>query len=110
MSRPALGSTGPRFKCIREALSLGVKQLGSEVTTYYHLVRRLRMNGAVPPLVLYFHTVYEYGLIFIVLSFISAGLRGKFATFNVDVHIVYMNIQARLANIDYAVGNFSGRH
>jgi len=73
-------------------------------------VRRLRVSGAVPPFVLYFHIVYEYSLIFIVLSFISADLQGKFTTFNVGVHIVYRNIQARLASIDYAVGNFSGRH
>jgi hypothetical protein len=51
MSRPALGSTGPRFRYIRDALSLSVKQLVIEVTTYHHLVPRLRMNGALPPFI-----------------------------------------------------------
>jgi hypothetical protein len=109
MPRPAL-STGTRFKYIREGLSLGVLQLESEVTTYHHLVLRLRMSGVVPPLLLYFHIVYEDSLIFTVRRFISAGLRGKFATFNMDVHIDYMNNQARVVSIDYAVGSFSGRH
>jgi len=68
------------------------------------------MSGAVPPFLLYFHIVYDYSLIFIVGRFINAGLRGKFTTFDVDVHIGYLNIQARLASIDYAVGNFNGRH
>ena len=88
MSRPTLGSTGPRFKYIRDTLSLSVKQLGSEVTTYHHLMPRLRMSGAVPSFLLYFHIVYEDSLIFIVRRFISAGLHGKFTTFNMDVHIV----------------------
>ena len=109
MSRPALGSTGPHFKYIGEALSLGVKQPGREVTTYHHLVARLWMSGTVPPL-LYFHVICMDSLIFIERYFIRAGFRGKFITFNVDVLIVYMNSQARVASNDWAVGNSSGRH
>jgi hypothetical protein len=68
------------------------------------------MSGAVPPLLLYFHIFCEDSLIFIVRCSTRAGFRGKFTAFNVDVHIVYMNSQAMVASIDWAVGNFSGRH
>jgi hypothetical protein len=43
-SRTAVGSTFPG------ALTLQLKRLGVKLTTHFHLVPRLRMRGAVPPL------------------------------------------------------------
>jgi hypothetical protein len=46
-SRPALGSTPPTH-------SPRVKRPGRALTTYLHLLQRLRMRGAIPPLPQYF--------------------------------------------------------
>jgi hypothetical protein len=38
------------YPVVPEALSRGVKGQGRELTTHFHLVLRLRMRGAIPPL------------------------------------------------------------
>jgi len=48
-SRPALGPTQPPVKCVPDSPTPGVKQPGHEVD-HLHLVQRLRMRGATPPL------------------------------------------------------------
>jgi len=49
-SRPVLGPTQPPIQCLPETLSPGVKRPGRELTIYLRVVPRLRMRGAVPPL------------------------------------------------------------
>jgi hypothetical protein len=49
-SRKALGSTQPPIQWVRGALSPGVKRAGAKLTIYFHLVKWLRIRGAIPPL------------------------------------------------------------
>jgi len=51
--RPALGSTHPPIQWVSGALSPGVKWSGRE-TDHSHVVPRLMMRGAIPPLLQYF--------------------------------------------------------
>jgi hypothetical protein len=46
----ALGPTQPPILWISGALSPGIKLLGVKVTTHFHLVLRLRIFAAIPPL------------------------------------------------------------
>jgi hypothetical protein len=52
-SRPALRPTQPPIQWVSGTLSLGVKRPRCEGTTHLHLVPRLRMHGAIPPLAQY---------------------------------------------------------
>jgi hypothetical protein len=53
MSSPPLGPTQPPFQWVPGALSLGVSGRGVKLTTHFHLVPRLRVSGAIPPLLQY---------------------------------------------------------
>jgi hypothetical protein len=50
MSRLALGHTQPIVKWLLGALSVGVNWPVHEADTHLHIVLRLRMCGAIPPL------------------------------------------------------------
>jgi len=52
VSRPALGPTQPPSKWVPRALSQGQSGRGIKLTTHFHLVPRLRMRGAIPPLLI----------------------------------------------------------
>lgn len=48
-ARPSLGPTQPLILWMHGAVSLAVMQPGCVLTTDLHLVLRLRMHGAIPP-------------------------------------------------------------
>jgi hypothetical protein len=50
VSRQELGSTQPLIQWVLGALYPEVKRPGLEVETYFHLVPRLEMNGAITSL------------------------------------------------------------
>jgi len=50
VSRPALGPTQPPIQWVPGILSRGYSGRGVKLTTHLHLVLRLRMRGAIPPL------------------------------------------------------------
>jgi hypothetical protein len=54
ISRPAVGTTQPPIQCVSGGSFPGVKQPRLEVYRSPYLVPKLRMNGAIPPLLYVF--------------------------------------------------------
>jgi hypothetical protein len=87
-SRPALSPIHPPIRWVTDDLFLEERIRGVELTTHLHLVPRLKMRGAIPPLPRYVFMAW-YLITFTYISHHSALKQSTIASFHIVPHSLF---------------------